>query len=101
MDYEYLKKTLEDMFYSYKEPPSRKITLWTGAGGADLFDECIEKDAGYTRIYVTKAPRFLKKHLKTSRTGKLYKRYGRNRFITTGKDALGCDYGYVYSSHKS
>jgi len=92
-----MRQALEEMFQ--KEPPQRKIRLYTGVGGYELLDEAMERELGYERIYVKKALRFLK--LRKSITGKLYKRYGGNNIIRYGKEALSSNNGYVFSSYKS
>lgn len=41
--------------------PQRRIVLYTGIGGADNFDETIERRVGYTRVYIgKKVPRLLR-----------------------------------------
>jgi hypothetical protein len=79
--------------------PERQITLWTGVGGYELLDEAMDREFGYERIYVKKAPRIVK--LSKTLTGKLYKRYGGNCIKRIGKEALSGDNGYVFSSYKS
>lgn len=78
-------EALTKAFEPLKERDSRRITLYTGAGGMDLIEECMEREFGMERIYVSKAPRFMKPFLKKSRTGKLYKKvYDKSRFASTG-----------------
>lgn len=72
---EQFNKMIEECFYAPKEMPSRRVTIYTGPGGMDLVEECMESEFGMKRTYVSKAPRFMKKFLKTSRTGKFYKKW--------------------------
>lgn len=76
--------------------PERQITLWTGVGGYELLDEAFDKEFGYERIYVKKAPRFLK--LRKSITGKLYKRYGGNNTLGRAEKDDSSRLGYRFTS---
>lgn len=93
MDFSYkdIEKALYDVFSSHK--PERTITLWTGVGGMELIDEAFDREFGYERIYVKKAPRFIK--LRKSRTGKLYKRYGGNNTYRIPEENVRFNYGTV------
>lgn len=52
---------------------SRRTKIWTGPGGYDLFQECMEKDGGFERIYMSKKPpRFMKSKFRRSATGRYY-----------------------------
>jgi len=51
------------------------ITIHTGAGGMELFQEMMDRELGYERVYLRKVPRILKSKFKKSPyTGKYYKR---------------------------
>lgn len=53
------------------------MVLYTGAGGAELFDEAMDRHAGYERVYAGKKPLRLLKHklIKSPYTGRYYRRF--------------------------
>jgi hypothetical protein len=58
----------------------RRISIMTGVGGMDLFDEALELHIGVRRVYMHKVSRILRKikgiKIRKSRTGRLYRRIG-------------------------
>jgi hypothetical protein len=96
---EQVTKVFEDLFKGSQY--DRSITLWTGLGGMDTLNEAFERDFGYDRLYINKAPRFLK--LRTSLTGRKYKRIrnGRNSIIELSEGDVSSNNDSVYSSYKS
>lgn len=71
---EEFRKLIEECFYKPRKV-ERRMTIYTGPGGMDLVEECMEGEFGMKRTYVSKVPRFMKKFLKISRTGKYYKKW--------------------------
>lgn len=59
----------------------RSIKIYTGVGGMDLFEECLEEQCGFKRLYMSKVPRILRRikgiRILKSRTGRWYRRVGR------------------------
>lgn len=52
---------------------SRRAKIWTGVGGYDFFQETMEKEVGYRRIYMSKKPaRFMKSKARRSAAGRYY-----------------------------
>lgn len=45
---------IEEKMTSYFSKPRREITIHTGIGGMELFQEAIEKKLGFERVYMGK-----------------------------------------------
>jgi predicted DNA-binding protein (UPF0278 family) len=66
------KTALEQVFNLKKN--SRCVKLYTGPGGYNMFEEAMENECGWTRIYMSKKPpRFMKMKVRKSITGRYYK----------------------------
>lgn len=68
----------QEIYDAYEDRTrNQKIRLYTNAAGMDIFEECVEKEAGYKRIYLGKKVlrilRRLKNPIRTSHTGIFYK----------------------------
>jgi hypothetical protein len=52
------------------------ITLYTGTRGMDLFNEMMDREFGYERIYISKVSRIMKKvaTFKRNLSGRYYRR---------------------------
>ena len=67
-------KTALEQVFRLKKDSDRRLKIYTGPGGYDMFEECMEKDAGWQRIYMSKKPpRFMKMKVRKSATGRYYK----------------------------
>lgn len=71
---ESIEEAIKGYFY---KPMERRITIYTGVEGYDLFEEEIERQAGFRRVYIgLKVPRILKVmkfKIKKSPRGRYYK----------------------------
>ncbi len=58
-----IRSSVEELFQDKTiYPEQRRIKLYTGVGGYDLFSEGIEESMGFKRVYIgLKVPRFLRK----------------------------------------
>ena len=67
----------------------RNITIHTGAGGMDMFEEAFEKEVGITRIYMgRKVMRILKKkfpYIRKSHTGRYFRTNSSIQYVDTDK----------------
>lgn len=74
MELELIKKKLEELWYEWRDESPRRIRIQTGPGGMDLFNEVMENDGGFERVYTDKVPRFTKIfNWRTSCTGRKYR----------------------------
>lgn len=66
-----IQKALDQVFNNASN--SRRIKIWTGPGGYDLFSEKMEEGVGLKRIYMSKKPaRFMKSKARRSAAGRYY-----------------------------
>lgn len=66
-----IQKALDQIFNNASN--SRRIKIWTGPGGYDMFSEKMEEGVGFKRIYMSKKPpRFMKSKARRSAAGRYY-----------------------------
>lgn len=67
-----IREVFEKLFFN--DPGYRRVKIYTGPGGMDIFDEAMQGRIGYKRIYISKVPRILKsRNFKRAYTDRWYK----------------------------
>lgn len=77
IDKEGITQKLTEIFNTV-DNSERRLKIWTGPGGMDLFEEALQKDAGITRVYIGhKIPRIMRRikdvNIRQSHTGRYYR----------------------------
>lgn len=79
MEYSDLTPNLiKDALYGVMNTEGRRVKMYTGAGGFDIFDEAVDNRLGFIRVYIgRKVPRIVsrttKHKIKKSARGLYYK----------------------------
>lgn len=70
-----LEESIKEFYYGKAE--SRQVKMYTNVYGYDLFEECMEGEIGYKRVYIgRKVPRILRKlkiTIRQAHSGRFYK----------------------------
>jgi len=89
MELEEIRQKIQEYLNIPKTVTVRRVTLRTGVGGMDMFEEAMENQVGLQRIYIGyKVPRILRilqGEIKKSHSGRYYKLVGNGKVFQDGK----------------